>query len=74
VDNASLWNRHSDSRRIGREEESDGRDSWQIKKIFKQATVKPGAREHEALMKRIRALAVEHQALVDAARKRDISK
>jgi hypothetical protein len=46
-----------------------------IQQLWKeQAKVKPGNREDEALMKRIRALSVEYQALVDAARKRDNSK
>jgi hypothetical protein len=47
----------------------------QIQQLWKeQAKVKPGTREDEALMKRIRDLSVEYQALVDAARKRDNSK
>ena len=43
-----------------------------IQQLWKeQEKVKPGTHEHEALMKQIRALALEYQALVEAARKRD---
>jgi hypothetical protein len=43
-----------------------------IQQLWKeQEKVKPGTREHEALMKQIRALALEYQALVEAAQKRD---
>jgi hypothetical protein len=46
-----------------------------IQQLWKeQAKVKPGTREDEALMKRMRDLSVEYQALVDAARNRDNSK
>jgi hypothetical protein len=43
-----------------------------IQQLWKeQEKLKPGTSEHEALMKQIRALALEYQALVEAARKRD---